>query len=348
MDSGKVAFERICMDVGIVDFVVLWVDGNDLAWQKEKSSYLPEKSSDVGVNRYRDWDNLVYWFRSVAKYAPWVNKIHFVTNGQLPEWLDTSHPKIHHVKHSDYMPIDSLPTFNSSAIEIALHKIPELADRFVHFNDDIFLNRPITEAFFFRNNLPVDMPGLTRKCYSDNEDDNSTFSNLLHNNLAILNQYFNRNEVLMRHFFQWFNPSYGKTFIRTLMNLNQKEFEGIVIPHLAVPYRRSDFERVWEKCGNRLEKVQYNRFRDNTDLSHLLYRYWRLCEGDYYAKSSQGEYISLIDIKSAYKAAEIIRRQKEPVICINDCWESAEYQDAKDIINNAFDSVLGEKCEYEK
>ena len=27
--------------------------------------------------RYRDWQNLKYWFRAVEKYAPWVRKIHF-------------------------------------------------------------------------------------------------------------------------------------------------------------------------------------------------------------------------------------------------------------------------------
>ena len=186
-----------------IDFVVLWVDGNDLEWQKDKASYTPGVSSDVGLNRYREWENLVYWFRAVAKYAPWVNKIHFVTNGQRPDWLNTNHPKIHHVRHSDYMPLDSLPTFNSSAIEIAIHKIPGLAERFVYFNDDMFLNAPISEDFFFHNDMPVDMPGLTPKCYSENEDDNSTFSHLLRNNFDVLNQYFDKKEVLRQHFTQW-------------------------------------------------------------------------------------------------------------------------------------------------
>ena len=32
--------------------------------------------------------------------------------------IDLNNPKINIVKHSDYMPSDSLPTFNSNAIEI--------------------------------------------------------------------------------------------------------------------------------------------------------------------------------------------------------------------------------------
>lgn len=38
---------------------------------------------DIREERYRDWDNLQYWFRGVEKFAPWVRKIHFVTWGHL-------------------------------------------------------------------------------------------------------------------------------------------------------------------------------------------------------------------------------------------------------------------------
>ena len=79
---------------GPIDFVMIWVDGNDPEWRKEKSKYdgkvVTASNSEV---RYRDWDNLQYWFRGVEKFAPWVNKIHFVTWGHLPEWLDTTNPK---------------------------------------------------------------------------------------------------------------------------------------------------------------------------------------------------------------------------------------------------------------
>ena len=63
-----------------IDFVVLWVDGNDKEWLNQKRAYLPgcAGNADLGVNRYRDWDNMQYWFRAVEKYAPWVRKIHFV------------------------------------------------------------------------------------------------------------------------------------------------------------------------------------------------------------------------------------------------------------------------------
>jgi len=114
-----------------IDFVMIWVDGNDPEWQKEKAKYdgsvVTTANSEV---RYRDWDNLQYWFRAVEKYAPWVNKIHFVTWGHIPKWLDTTNPKLNIVKHSDFIPEEYLPTFSSHTIELNLHRIEGLAEIF--------------------------------------------------------------------------------------------------------------------------------------------------------------------------------------------------------------------------
>ncbi len=89
-----------------IDFVIIWVDGSDVEWKKERAVY--DKSikddADNGDHRYRDWNNLKYWFRGVEKFAPWVRKIHFITWGHLPKWLDISHPKLHLVRHEDYIP----------------------------------------------------------------------------------------------------------------------------------------------------------------------------------------------------------------------------------------------------
>ena len=77
-----------------VDFVMMWVDGNDLEWRKEKNKYLPKEDEVNNDVRFRDWDLLKYWFRGVEKYTPWVNKIFFVTWGHLPKWLNIDNEKI--------------------------------------------------------------------------------------------------------------------------------------------------------------------------------------------------------------------------------------------------------------
>ena len=114
-----------------IDFVVLWVDGSDPVWQAEKAKYQGKTLDDSNApNRFRDWGLMPYWFRAVEKFAPWVRKIHFVTCGHVPAFLNLAHPKLHHVKHEGFLPPEVLPTFSSHAIEMNLHRIPGLAEHF--------------------------------------------------------------------------------------------------------------------------------------------------------------------------------------------------------------------------
>lgn len=116
-----------------IDFVIAWLDNSDPEWQDAFYSYLPQDRSsyDLREIRFRNWDNLRYWLRGVEKFAPWVNNIHLITYGQIPDWLNTNAPKLHLVKHSDYIPTKYLPTFSSCPIALNLHRIKELSEHFV-------------------------------------------------------------------------------------------------------------------------------------------------------------------------------------------------------------------------
>uniref|UniRef100_UPI002B277616 stealth family protein n=1 Tax=Nocardioides sp. TaxID=35761 RepID=UPI002B277616 len=138
-----------------VDVVYTWVDGTDEAWDDARRARLVDLAGTAltreasGRARFVDHGELRYSMRSLHLFAPWVRRIHLVTAGQVPDWLDTGHPKINLVDHRDILPAEALPTFNSHAIETALHHIEGLAEHFVYLNDDILLGRPQRpEAFF--------------------------------------------------------------------------------------------------------------------------------------------------------------------------------------------------------
>ena len=139
-----------------IDFVVTWVDGSDPNWIAEKNKYFIGNDEDASTNRYKDWGLLKYWFRSVEKNAPWVNRVYFVTNGQKPDWLNIDCEKLVHVKHEDFMPQRYLPTFNANPIELNLHRIKGLSNRFIFFNDDMFILKRLKPSFFFNGALPRD------------------------------------------------------------------------------------------------------------------------------------------------------------------------------------------------
>lgn len=142
-----------------IDVVYTWVDGTDPSWLERKRAAV-EESIGVGLTeeaaadmRFIDHDELRYSLRSIERYAPWVRHIWIVTDRQVPPWLDTEHPKVTVVDHTEIAPPEArLPTFNSHAIEANLHRIDGLSEHFIYFNDDVFLSSPVTPDLFFSPN----------------------------------------------------------------------------------------------------------------------------------------------------------------------------------------------------
>ncbi|XP_060574334.1 N-acetylglucosamine-1-phosphotransferase subunits alpha/beta-like, partial [Ruditapes philippinarum] len=111
--------------------------------------YLPE-GTELTAKRFRDWGNLRYALRSVEKYADWINHVYIVTNGQVPNWLNTGYHKVSIVKHSDiFRNISHLPTFNAQAIETHIHRIPGLSKSFLYMNDDFFFAQTVELEDFY-------------------------------------------------------------------------------------------------------------------------------------------------------------------------------------------------------
>ena len=138
-----------------IDVVYTWVDGEDPSWNESREQRLAGLTGTArlkessGRARFTARDELRYSMRSIHLFAPWVRRIHLVTAGQVPDWLDPDHPRIRVVDHRQILPADTLPTFNSHAIETGLHRVPELTEHWIYVNDDVFLGRPVTaEAFF--------------------------------------------------------------------------------------------------------------------------------------------------------------------------------------------------------
>lgn len=131
-----------------IDVVYTWVDG---AWPGYDDLLRHHASSrhDLNPNRYRDnIDVLKYSLRSLERFAPWVSRVWLVTcRPQAPCWLDTAAVRLIH--HDQFIPAADLPTFNSFAIVANLHRISEIARRFVYMEDDQLFGAPLTPGDFF-------------------------------------------------------------------------------------------------------------------------------------------------------------------------------------------------------
>ena len=327
-----------------IDFVIIWVDGNDPKWLKEKNKYLPNKNNDNRNIRFRDWDNLHFWFRGIEKFAPWVNKIHFVTYGHLPNWLNINNPKLNIVKHSDYIPNEYLPTFNSNAIEINLHRIKDLSEKFVYFNDDMFLIDSLKPKDFFYKELPCDSAILNANIsHRDNKNHAESA------NMDIINSYFKKNDVLKKDLMKWFNLKYGSQLIRTICLLPWNDFPGILNDHLPNSFLKTTFEELWNKEKDILEETTSHKFRYALDVNQWLFEDWQLATGKFHPrKSNIGKTYAICDDDVFNeKIYNFIEKQKMKMICVNDMVIDSNFEEKRERLKKAFEKILPLKSSFE-
>lgn len=326
-----------------IDFVVTWVDGNDPEWQAEREKYLPGMdAADGSVIRYRDWDLMRYWFRGVEKFAPWVNKVYFVTCGHYPEWLNLAHPKLVHIKHTDYIPMEKLPTYNSNVIELYIHNIPDLSEQFVLFNDDMFLTDYVKETDFFMSGLPCETVRLGQ--VSANHPDN-VFPHTILNNMAIINKHFNKRQVMKEYWSKFFSLKYGKDLLHNILQLPYPQFSAFFDTHLPTSHLKSTFETVWMEERKVFDRSGMHRFRSRDDVTHWLFKCWRICEGKVVPRSNKwGKYLEINQFEQIVGA---IRRHKYKVICISDSADISEISDYRKGLVAAFEKILPEKSSFE-
>ena len=333
-----------------IDFVVLWVDPSDKKWQESRKKYAKQSNNANDIDndnaRYRDWDNFKYWFRGVEKFAPWVNKVHLVTNGQIPKWLNINHPKLNIVNHSDIMPKDALPTFNSNAIELCLHNIPGLSEQFVLFNDDVFITKKVKPTDFFKNGKPVNSMALF--AIRPVEVGQSRYR-IVAKDIAIINKHFSFNKVKRQNLSKFLSLKQGPWIAFTYPLMLYGHFVGFRNFHIGNSYLKRTFSEVWSKETEAMETTVHNKFRNSSeDINHWLFNYWQFATGNFYQRKANFGVSKDIDDP---KVPKYIKNQKYHIICLNDP-EKAETSDAKEIeiknsVNSCFEKIFNKKSKYE-
>ncbi|SEB57501.1 Glycosyltransferase involved in cell wall bisynthesis [Nocardioides exalbidus] len=281
-----------------VDVVYTWVDGDDEAWLDARDERLtglgqtPDKRAS-GAARFRSRDELRYSMRSIHLFAPWVRRIHLVTAGQVPSWLDTSHEKIRLVDHRDVLPASALPTFSSHAIETRLHAVPDLADHFVYVNDDVFLGKPRRPEHFFTpggqyaafvaDHRAIGLPGT----------DDRPYLSAAQNNRRVLTEAF------------------GVALTNTMMHS----------PH---PQRRTVLEEVAARFPAEVDATTHAPFRSATDLSLLssFAQNYGLVTGQAFRASAHHGYVDLGHQQLPVQLKQMLKRDRD-FFCVADNHVSA-------------------------
>jgi hypothetical protein len=286
-----------------IDVVYTWVDGNDPAWLARKAAVEPAteiadlNSSATHVSRFHSRDELRYSLRSVAMYASWVRKIYIVTDQQVPPWLNTDHPKIEVVDHSQIFQDPSvLPVFNSHAIESQLHHIEGLSDHYLYLNDDVFFGRPVVPDLFFHGN------GVSKFFLSTATLDIDPPSS---QDLPVMSAAKRNRELIEKRF--------GATVIQKFKHT----------PH---PQLRSVLEELEKNYPDEFARVSASRFRHPDDLSitSALHHYYGYGLGRAMPGTIRYVYWDIARPDIRRRLSNLLRTRDADTVCLNDHESSPE------------------------
>ena len=329
-----------------IDFVITWGSNDDPEWRKQYEFYSAkaDRTIDSSVYRYRSWDLLHFLFRGIENFAPWVNKVYFITNAKPPKWMNTKHPKLVVLNDKDIVPPQYMPTFSCFPVEFNFHRIKGLSDKFVYFCDDMFIIDTVSPTHFFRNGLPCDMAIMSAASHNKpNIYDNCCFMAK-----ALVNKNFEIKKVIRDNFFKWYPPTIPRAVKANLRYLRLGKFPGFAMNHLPQIYLKKTYDEIWKCCEEDLSRTCASKFRSYGNVSPTLIRYWQLASGNFTPCNvyKYGRVFYLCD-KNISESVECVRYQKKKLVCLNDGEHVAHFEDYKKRLLEAFEQILPDKCGYE-
>ncbi len=280
-----------------IDVVYTWVDGDDPSWRARKARAAGDDVSTAAFHlesthaaRFRSRDELRYSLRSLDDFAPWVNHIYIVTDRQVPEWLDTSNPRVTVVDHSEIFPDDgTLPVFNSNAIISRLHHIPGLSEHFIYMNDDVVLGRAVApNQFFLANGIALVSPSRNHRPFGDPSLEVEPHLNITRNIRALL------------------RPSTGRTPARA-------------IKHTPHPMLKSALQELEDTYTEAYERTMRHKFRHHTDIvADQLHHYYAQIIGKAVPGQLEYAYVNVLDVAYESTLADLLHRRHRDAVCLND------------------------------
>lgn len=224
-----------------VDVVFTWVDNCDSQWRRKFELYRHQHlQAQPGVNhdpaRFDNHNEIFYSVQSVLTFMPWVRRIYIVADEHPLPWAEAIE-KVTIISHKEIIPARYLPTFNSHVIEAHLDAIPDLAEHFIYFNDDVFVARPLPPSHFFRGN------GLA-----------SLF--LAHKSLTAMTQRGRHTAALS-----------ASLNSRTLLSQDIGFAPDMPLAHTYVPLRKSLFTETRQRYNKRISAFLSCKFRSDSDVN---------------------------------------------------------------------------------
>ena len=269
-----------------MDVVITYVDATDqfINVYNENTKDL-EKPVWVKGNRFRSYGVLDLQIKLIRKYMPYVNNIFVVISSedQIPDNFDMSLCTF--VYHKQIIPEEYLPLFNSCAIEMFIHRIPNLDEQFIYFNDDMFVINFIPPQVWFKDGKP---------CLDFN----------------VINIFDYTWNILCKH------HAYNSTFINAKYFNKEEEYNEKLIEyaHCGRPLLKSSCDKVYEIFYNDIiNSLSKLRTKDNFNTN--LFNDYEVISGNYIETKYNYKYFNNDNIDNILSC---INKKENQLICVND------------------------------
>ena len=273
-----------------IDAVITWVDGSEPNYKLKLEENLKNKKI---INRqYLQANEIHFCVASIIKFAPFIRKIFIVTDNQKPNLNEVRHlvssNKVEIIDHKEIFRdnIDSLPTFNIRSIDALLFKIKNLSNKFIYFNDDMFLIKETSKEEWFKDNKAV-LTGSWTKTY--NKQLIKTISQRIKNLLNIRPS---------------FNAAQSKA--ANIAGFHNKYFKSF---HCGRPQIKSVIKDFYDKNPQRLTNQIRHKFRDGRQYMPYSLCWHLLIKENLHVESSSKKLVEINKSRnlSAKKLEKILR-----------------------------------------
>lgn len=292
-----------------MDIVITYVNGLDPIWQRDYEKYT---SQPVLEKRFRDWGTLRYLFRGIAENMSFIRKVHLVVShkSQVPEWINCDEVNV--VLHKDIIPEEYLPVFNSNPIEMHLHRIEDLDEEYLYFNDDLFPLQSCKPTDFFENG----------KCYLG----------------------------MAHHLLVWdmFKRICRNSDHLARKALGLKPQLCFLRPqHICTPMFKSECEELYNKMQDEI-LARTTRIRSKENVTQYIFLDYLYLKGRLINKRLSKKHFS-VGISSISGLTNFIKNPTRQLACINDVKLSEErYAELRKALLNAFEERFPHKSKYER
>ena len=273
-----------------IDAVITWVDGSEPNYKIKLEENLKNKKI---INRqYTQANEIDFCVASIIKFAPFVRKIFIVTDKQKPKFSGIRHmvslEKIEIIDHEEIFRdnLDCMPSFNIRSIDALLFKVKNLSDKFIYFNDDMFLIKETTKEDWFKDNKAV-LTGSWAKTY--NKQLIKTISHKIKNLLNIRPS---------------FNAAQSKA--ANIVGFHNRYFKSF---HCGRPQIKSVIKDFYDKNPQRLTNQIRYKFRDGRQYMPYSLCWHLLIKENLYVESSTNKLVEINKSRnlSAKKLEKILK-----------------------------------------